>query len=344
MRIWRWIHLVFACFLALPLASQHSRRFDPESDVSVGYQKGAVLVEAPAGTHLKAAFMGVKLKEGTKGRLKAGPMPATNGQDELGDGIWRGPVAVPVKGEGLVGEVELVVTYQPCTEGNGGLCYPPTEQILKIKASEIPTLAKREENQANASRMEPPKPEVARVSTPVPGPVSSNPVSSNPVSSNPASPAEPLAPRPAVKAIPPPRPGFLWTFLGIFAAGLLASLTPCVYPMIPITMAIIGAKGGGRTKGFLLSAVLVLGMAVTYTALGVVAARTGSAFGAFTQRPAFLIPVSVVFASFAISLFGAFEIRLPGALQSKLQGSGPRHGFLGHSSWASCWAPFQLPA
>jgi thiol:disulfide interchange protein DsbD len=84
-------------------------------------------------------------------------------------------------------------------------------------------------------------------------------------------------------------------------------------------------------------------MAFTYTALGVVAALTGSVFGQFAQRPVFLIPVSVIFAIFAISLFGAFEIKLPDSLTNKLQSSGPRKGFLGAFVMGLILGPLSAP-
>ena len=124
---------------------------------------------------------------------------------------------------------------------------------------------------------------------------------------------------------------------------MAASLTPCVYPMIPITMAIVGAKGGGKARGFALSAVLVLGMAVTYTTLGVLAAKSGAAFGAFAQRPGFLIPVSILFAAFALSLFGAFEIALPSGLAAKLQGDGSRKGYGGAFLMGLVLGPLSAP-
>jgi thiol:disulfide interchange protein DsbD len=113
--------------------------------------------------------------------------------------------------------------------------------------------------------------------------------------------------------------------------------------MIPITMAIVGAKGGGKAKGFALSAVLVLGMAVTYTTLGVLAAKSGAAFGAFAQKPAFLIPVSLLFAVFALSLFGAFEIALPPSLAMRLQGDGARKGFGGAFLMGLVLGPLSAP-
>jgi thiol:disulfide interchange protein DsbD len=84
-------------------------------------------------------------------------------------------------------------------------------------------------------------------------------------------------------------------------------------------------------------------MAVTYTVLGVIAASSGQAFGAFAQHPAFLIPVSLLFTAFALSLFGAFEIRLPAALQARLQASGPRQGLLGAFLMGLVLGPLSAP-
>lgn len=77
-----------------------------------------------------------------------------------------------------------------------------------------------------------------------------------------------------------------------FVGGLLASLTPCVYPMIPITAGVIGHAniGGSRLRGFLLSLIYVTGMSLAYAALGVFAAATGQFFGAINSSPwAFLV-------------------------------------------------------
>ncbi len=303
--------------LALPgLAQRADPNFDPMKDVTLRFEKGAVVVAVPAGAHLKASFMEVK-KQAGPGTLKMGKLPPTMAKDEIGDGIWHGQVRVPVSGEGLSGSVTLQVTYQPCTEGEGGVCYPPITRPLEVNASEIP--AEKPVGKLPVSSLEnateAPKVEVT------PGPVLG--------ASTPATPA--------------PRSGLLLSLLLVFLAGMGASLTPCVYPMIPITMAIVGAKGGGKARGFALSAVLVLGMAVTYTTLGVLAAKSGAAFGAFAQKPAFLIPVSLLFAAFALSLFGAFEIALPPSLAMKLQGDGSRKGFGGAFLMGLVLGPLSAP-
>jgi len=318
-------HLLLWILVLVPGLSSRGWAFDPEKDVVVSFQKGAVVLAAPAGAHLKKSFTEVTLAS-KPGKLKMGPLPAGNAKDELGEEVYRGPVRIPVMGEGLSGEVTLEVQYQPCTEGEGGNCFPPTSRMLKVKASEIPSAKPETKTEAlPTGKAEAPD------AVQAPAPVPEAPI------------AAPAAEAPKVPAPEAPRQGLLLALLLVFLAGMGASLTPCVYPMIPITMAIIGAKGGGKAKGFALSLMLVLGMAVTYTTLGVVAAKSGAAFGAFAQRPAFLIPVSLIFAVFALSLFGAFEISLPQGLQNRLQGSGPRQGYAGAFVMGLVLGPLAAP-
>jgi thiol:disulfide interchange protein DsbD len=305
------------CLAVTAWAQRADPSFDPMKDVSLRFDKGAVVVGVPAGAHLKASFMEVAKKTGP-GTLKMGKLPATTAKDEIGDGIWHGQVKVPVSGEGLSGTVTLQVTYQPCTEGEGGVCYPPTTRALEVKASDIPAAKPTEKPAATSveKAVEAPKLDATAVTVPV---------------------------EVAPNTTTPVRSGLLWSLLVVFLFGMAASLTPCVYPMIPITMAIVGAKGGGKLKGFLLSVALVLGMAVTYTTLGVLAAKSGAAFGAFAQKPAFLIPVSLLFAAFALSLFGAFEIALPPRLAMKLQGDGSRKGLGGAFLMGMVLGPLSAP-
>lgn len=122
----------------------------------------------------------------------------------------------------------------------------------------------------------------------------------------------------------------LWAALLLaFMAGLLASLTPCVYPLIPITIGVFGA-GNAKTKreGFLLSLVYVAGIAVTYTLLGVTAAVAGSVFGSALQNPWVLFGIASLFIVLGLSSMGWFEIRVPGPLQTKLSQTGGA-GFVG---------------
>ncbi len=108
-----------------------------------------------------------------------------------------------------------------------------------------------------------------------------------------------------------------------FAGGVLTSLTPCVYPLIPITVSIFGAREArSRGHSVALSGLYVLGIATMYSALGVGAALTGKAFGSVMQSPAVVGAVALVFAAMAASMFGAFELQLPPSLQARLSSVG----------------------
>lgn len=122
--------------------------------------------------------------------------------------------------------------------------------------------------------------------------------------------------------------GLLLTLVFIFIGGLALNLTPCVYPIIPITVSFfVGQASGKMSRSFLLAVVYVLGMAVTYSVLGVVAALTGGLLGSSLQSPIVLITIAGVFIVFAASMFGAFEIRVPTALNNLAGGS--RQGIFG---------------
>jgi thiol:disulfide interchange protein len=113
--------------------------------------------------------------------------------------------------------------------------------------------------------------------------------------------------------------GWLVAFLVVFVGGIATSLTPCVYPLIPVTIALFGAQGAeSRTKAFLLSATYVLGIVLTYTVLGVIAAMTGSLFGAALQSPIIVGGIALLFLVLALNMMGLFEIRLPAGIQNKL--------------------------
>ncbi len=115
--------------------------------------------------------------------------------------------------------------------------------------------------------------------------------------------------------------GLLGVLAAAFVWGLLASLTPCVYPMIPITMSVIGsANSGGVARGFWLSAVYVLGMSLVYAAFGVAAAWSGGLFGALSDHPATRIFVAVIFVALALSLFDLFHIQMPSWVAGRLGG------------------------
>jgi thiol:disulfide interchange protein DsbD len=105
----------------------------------------------------------------------------------------------------------------------------------------------------------------------------------------------------------------------VFLAGLATSLTPCVYPMIAITVSVFGARQAeSRVQSALLSTSFVLGIAALFTPLGLVAAMTGGVFGAALASPWVLGGLAILFIALALSMFGAFEMNLPPSLQNKL--------------------------
>jgi thiol:disulfide interchange protein DsbD len=103
-----------------------------------------------------------------------------------------------------------------------------------------------------------------------------------------------------------------------FLGGVLTSLTPCVYPLIPITVSIFGARQASRGQAAVLSGLYVLGIAAMYTSLGVGAALTGKAFGGVMANPWVIGVVALFFVAMAASMFGAFEVALPASLQARL--------------------------
>ena len=113
--------------------------------------------------------------------------------------------------------------------------------------------------------------------------------------------------------------GFLLTLAIFFGAGILLTFTPCVLPMIPILSGIIVGENRAvaRAHAFALSVTYVLGMAVTYTLIGVIAALTGAFISAALQNPWVLAAFAAIFVVLALSMFGFYDLQLPAALHSR---------------------------
>lgn len=127
---------------------------------------------------------------------------------------------------------------------------------------------------------------------------------------------------------------FLPAYLAVYLGGIMASFSSCVYPVIPITIAFIGARGGGsKFKGFLLSVVYVIGMSITYMILGGVAALSGKLFGQIQASPWMYFFVANVCIVMSLSMLGVFNLHLPvPAFISKLQPREKKEGIVG-SFW-----------
>ena len=123
--------------------------------------------------------------------------------------------------------------------------------------------------------------------------------------------------------------GYFWAFLFVFVGGILTSFTPCVYPLIPITVSVFGAgESVGRLRSFLLSVTYVMGIALTYSILGVAVASTGAVFGQIMADPRVMLPVCGILIALGLSMLGVFELRVPYAVQNRLNSIGGA-GFAG---------------
>ncbi|MBS2030054.1 MAG: thioredoxin family protein [Deltaproteobacteria bacterium] len=120
--------------------------------------------------------------------------------------------------------------------------------------------------------------------------------------------------------------------LFVYLSGIGTSLTPCVYPLIPITLSVMGVKkGGSRLQNAGLGAAYVGGMILTYDAVGVTLIALHKTSGALLSNPFVIVPIALLFVVLAMPMFGVFELNLPAGLQQRLnQVGGP--GLLGSFS------------
>ena len=101
---------------------------------------------------------------------------------------------------------------------------------------------------------------------------------------------------------------YLFAFLG----GLFFSFTPCVYPLIPISIGYIGIRAGqSKLAGLLLSLAYVTGIALTYSMLGLVASLTGTIFGRVSAHPAIHLVIGIIIILFGLSMLDLFAVTLP---------------------------------
>lgn len=116
--------------------------------------------------------------------------------------------------------------------------------------------------------------------------------------------------------------GLLFSLLFVFLGGLALNLTPCVYPLIPITIGYFGGQAEGRTSRLAVMGLLyVAGIAITYSVIGVVTALTGGILGALLQEWYVLVIISLIFVALALSQFGFYEFKLPDSLVNKAGGA-----------------------
>lgn len=195
--------------------------------------------------------------------------------------IYPQDLSVPVALRQAAAGATLRVTWQGCAAA--GFCYPPETRTVPLSAVAADAASPAERT--------------------------------NPVAADAASPAEPARPAAAASATPLPFSP-LWALL----IGIGVAFTPCVLPMYPLIAGIIlgGQRSGSLLRLFSLALVYVLGMALTYTLLGLVVAAAGLRFQAALQHPWVLIGLSLIFTLLALSMFGLFTLQLPASVQTRL--------------------------
>ncbi|MCF6690083.1 protein-disulfide reductase DsbD [Raoultella terrigena] len=221
--------------------------------------------------------------------------------------IYRQRLTVPVTLTQAAKGATLTVTWQGCADA--GFCYPPETKVVPLSAALA--LALSSDEQAPT-----------RPALPVAGAPKLNP----PLPVEPR-PALALAERPPAATPAPERPaattdGSRLPFSALWALliGIGIAFTPCVLPMYPLISGIVlgGERRLSTARALLLAFIYVQGMALTYTALGMVVAAAGLQFQAALQHPYVLIGLSAVFILLALSMFGLFTLQLPSSLQTRL--------------------------
>ncbi|MFN6961686.1 MAG: protein-disulfide reductase DsbD [Rhodocyclaceae bacterium] len=207
---------------------------------------------------------------------------------------YRGELVIRIPVAAGSGTITLYADSQGCWDE--GICYPPMTQTAKV------TLAAQSSTPASAG---------AAGSAVVPAPTS-----------------DATADESGRIAGLLKNSGFWVAIASFFGFGLLLAATPCVFPMIPILSGIIVSHGHAVThaRAGLLSLAYVLGMAVTYAAVGVVAGFSGTLLSNALQNAWVLSAFALVFVVLALSMFGFYELQLPAALQSKLSDRANKQG------------------
>lgn len=256
------------------------------------------------GTYLYQDKIGVTLKSGDGVQLGQFQLPpaeikqnALKPDGSFGDlPVYHDSIDLPlplIRSSSDVTDIELQVNYQGCAEA--GVCYPPARKVFALT---LPALSAA---QASAA---PQQPQQAMAATAV---------------QTSSAAGEPQSEMDEIASTLAGGNTLLITLL-FFGLGLALSLTPCVFPMIPILSGIIAGQGTGITtyKAFILSLVYVLAMSVTYTGAGVLAGLFGQNLQAAFQDPWILSFFALVFVGLALSMFGFYELQLPSSWQSKL--------------------------
>ncbi len=258
------------------------------------------------GYHLYKDKIKAQLESDSNLELGQPDFPKGEMEDDLEGGlteVYRGPLTLKFPIIGLTGKppskLGLKIGYQGCADQ--GVCYPPVRKRIDFDEVQLALLSAAGDHSARATA-------AAEEATQAPSPPPPMGMEGGVVSEQDAI-AERLA-----------SGNMLLTLVAFFGFGLLLSLTPCVFPMIPILSGIIVGQGEQITthRSFMLSLAYVLAMAAVYAVVGVIAAMTGANLQIAFQNPWVLIAFAGLFVALALSLFGFYELQMPAAIQSRL--------------------------
>ncbi len=251
-----------------------------------------------------------------------------------------GDVLIPVEYLGetdrLPIEFQLRFTFQGCTDGEGGLCYPPDTYILSGDIStnsqgqiEITNLVTNHHDPF--APLPTPNPAVAKEQPEdrVESTVSSSEIQPAGLSGDEENVSGTLDGTLIERTL---KRSLFLLFALAFLGGILTSLTPCVYPMIPATVAIFGARDVTSTfQSVSLACTYILGVALSYAGLGVLAAAIGMVFGDFMENPWVIGTVALFYVVLALSMLDVFTFYLPSSWvtsATKVNGKGYIPAFL----------------
>jgi thiol:disulfide interchange protein DsbD len=274
---------------------------EPEIQSRIVYEKSQVVfsIRVPENHHItdrKHGFFWIKVEENPYIRIDQVAFPAG---ETLGDEtVYKGEFQLTADRESLreinaTVKLKFSIGYQMCREKPGEVCFAPSSEDIQIEFTENFRAQSRQMAMADAEKK---------------SGLDGDESFSRKI--------EGIIRRELDKKS-------LLLFLLVFLAGFLTSLTPCVYPVIPIVMGYIGTRSGkNRLKGFYLSIFFVLGLSLVYSILGVIAAKTGSLIGISFQNPLVVVIIAAIFIVMGLSLAGLFEIPVPASISS-----GARKGY-----------------
>lgn len=259
----------------------------------------------PKETNASTAIVRIDYPKGTTKVVAGAPSAVYSGRTEV-------PIVFRAPSRAGEHRLEVVVSYQQCDAEN---CFPPAE----VEASALLRVTEGDGD---------------------------TPVSSDGIGATaPPADLDASSPRPkdSAESAPPAAEtreglagliqtafteGNFWLIVPLLLlAGLVINLTPCIYPMIPITLAFFGSQAGdNRAKRFSLGAMYMVGIASMYGAVGGIAAASGATFGQLFAQPWFLVALSVLLVALALSMFDLYQIGIPPAIGKHLRG---RSGLVG---------------